>query len=196
MIWIVAFAARVVVSADVSFPRGCSDIGSDDVQPREAMRGVPRRSFGACQSRSPAAHIEGVSTAGGRIVWPRCRLAFVEQGCRAPHRPDPPRAIDSADEHLVEIPLISRSPAAAARAFGETLAEFLAPTADGLIGDNNASLGQQEFNVSRAEAEDVVQPDGMRDDLGRKAMAVARVGRRLHAASRAGLQAACHTRLP
>jgi hypothetical protein len=100
------------------------------------------------------------------------------------------------DENLVQVPFISRSRTAAAQAFGEALAEFLAPAPDGLMGDNNAPLGQEQFNVSQAEAEHVVQPDSVRDDLGGEAMAVAWVGWRLHAASLAGLQAACQTQLP
>jgi hypothetical protein len=95
------------------------------------------------------------------------------------------------DEHLVEVPLISRSWTTATQAFGKVLAEFLAPAPDGLIGDNNAPLGQEELNVSQAEAEHVVQPDRMTDDLGAKAKAVVRVGRRYHAASLAGLKSGC-----
>jgi hypothetical protein len=41
----------------------------------------------------------------------------------------------------------------------------------------------------------VIQPDSVTDDLGRKAMAVARVGRGLHAASLAGLRPNCQIRL-
>jgi hypothetical protein len=48
-----------------------------------------------------------------------------------------------SDEHLVQIPLISRSWTTEAQAFGKALAELLAPTSDGLIGDNNAPLGQE-----------------------------------------------------
>jgi hypothetical protein len=47
------------------------------------------------------------------------------------------------DEHLVEVPLISRSRTTAAQAFGKVLAEFLAPASDGLVGDNNAPFGQE-----------------------------------------------------
>ena len=42
---------------DVSFPRDCSNIGFVGVQPWEAIRVVPRRSFAACRSRLLAAHI-------------------------------------------------------------------------------------------------------------------------------------------
>jgi hypothetical protein len=44
------------------------------------------------------------------------------------------------DEHLVEVPLVPWSWAAAANATGKALAEFSAPSPHGLIGNFNASL--------------------------------------------------------
>ena len=46
---------------------------------------------------------------------------------------------------------------------------------------NDAPLSQKQFNVAEAEAERVVQPDSLADDLGREAVAVVRVGWWLHA---------------
>ena len=86
------------------------------------------------------------------------------------------------DEHLVQVPFVSGSRPSAAQAVGKALAEFLAPAPDGLIGDDNAPLGQEQLDITQAEAEHVVQPDSMADDLGREAMAVVRVGWWLHAA--------------
>jgi hypothetical protein len=57
------------------------------------------------------------------------------------------------------------------------LAEFLEPAPNGLIGEDDATLGQQELHIPQAQAEHMIQPDSMADDLGGKAMAVARVGR-------------------
>jgi hypothetical protein len=48
---------------------------------------------------------------------------------------------------------------------------------------SDAPLSQKEFNVSQAEAEHMIQPDGMADDRGGKAVAVVRAGWRVHAAS-------------
>jgi hypothetical protein len=73
--------------------------------------------------------------------------------------------------------------------------KLLAPTPHRLIGDNDATLGQQELNISIAEAAHVVQPDRMADDLGGKAVAIVRVGRGLHPVSLAGLQLDCQSRL-
>jgi hypothetical protein len=83
----------------------------------------------------------------------------------------------------------------AAKAFGKTLAELLAPASNRLIRDDNATLRQQKLNISQTEAENVIQPDSMADDLGGKAMAVARVGRGLQAANLAGLKPDWQTQL-
>jgi hypothetical protein len=82
------------------------------------------------------------------------------------------------------------------RTAGKGLAAFLAPAAYGLIGHDNATFAQKQFNVPWAEAEHMAQPDGMTDDLGGEAMTVTRVGWWLHAASLVGLQADGQTRLP
>jgi hypothetical protein len=76
------------------------------------------------------------------------------------------------------------------------LAELLAPAPHSLIGDDDAPLGQKKLNVPQAKAEHVIQPDGMADDLGGKAVAVVRVGRRLYTASLARLGPTCQMRLP
>ena len=89
---------------------------------------------------------------------------------------------------LVEVPFVAWPGPAAAQRSAEGLAEFLAPAPDRLIGNDNASLGQKQLDIPQAEAEHVVQPDGVADDLGGKAMAVMRVGRWFHAASLAGVR--------
>jgi len=81
-----------------------------------------------------------------------------------------------ANEHLVHIPLIPRLWPAAAQAVGETLTEFLAPAPHCLVGHDHTTFGQNQLNVPETQAEHVVQPDGMADDLGREAVAVMRVG--------------------
>ena len=91
------------------------------------------------------------------------------------------------DEHLIQMPLVTGSRTTTAQAFGKTLAKFLAPAPNGLMGDDDATLRQQELNISKAEAEDMIQPDSVSDDLGRKAVSVVRIGRGFHAASLSGL---------
>jgi hypothetical protein len=103
-------------------------------------------------------------------------------------------ALDS-DEHLVEMPFVPGPRTAASQTAGEGLAKFLVPTPNGLIGDDNTTSGQKQFNIPKAEAEHMVQPDGVADYLGGKAMMVTRIGRWLHAPSLVFLQADCQTPL-
>jgi hypothetical protein len=88
-----------------------------------------------------------------------------------------------ADEDFVHMPLVTRSWPAAAWAVGETGGELLAPTAHSLIGDDDTALRQDQLNITQAEAEYVIQPNSVADDLGGKPMAVVRVGWQVHAAS-------------
>ena len=52
------------------------------------------------------------------------------------------------DEHLIKVPLVTGPRTAAAQSAREGLAELLAPAPDGLVGDDDAPLGQQELNIS------------------------------------------------
>jgi hypothetical protein len=99
------------------------------------------------------------------------------------------------DEHLIEVPLVSWPRPAAAQAIGEIRAEFLAPPSHRLVGDDNASFSQDQLHIAQAEAEYVVQPHGMADDLGRKSMTIVGVRWRLHAASFTRLHADRQSRL-
>jgi hypothetical protein len=100
------------------------------------------------------------------------------------------------DEHLIEVPLVSWPRPAAPQAIGEIRAEFLAPPSHRLVGDDNASFSQDQFNISQAEAEHMVQPHDMADDLRREPMTIVRVGWWLHAASFTRLHADRQSRLP
>ena len=105
------------------------------------------------------------------------------------YAPDP-------DEHLVQVPLVTRSRPAATHAVGKALAKFLAPASNGLIGDDDTSFCRQKLNISQAEAENVKQSDSMADDFGGKAMAVVWVRRGLHAAGLVRPKPDGQTRLP
>ena len=59
-----------------------------------------------------------------------------------------------------------------------------------------SDIGQEQLNISQAEAEHMVQPNSMTDDLGGKAMAVVRVGLWLHAATVAHGRSACQRGFP
>jgi hypothetical protein len=75
-----------------------------------------------------------------------------------------------ADEHLIQVPGIAglrSSPAQPPREIGT---EVQAPMSDALVCHDDASFGQDQLDVAQAEAEYVIPPDGIADDLGRKPM--------------------------
>src|SRR5882724_3063907 len=88
------------------------------------------------------------------------------------HRP--PEVVQhtvDANENFIQVPGVARSrpPAMQApRVFGTKL---VAPVADALPRHQDATLGQDEFDVPEAEAEQMIQPYGVADDLSLKAMA-------------------------
>jgi hypothetical protein len=104
----------------------------------------------------------------------------------------PPQVVPFAadgQKHLIQVPLVARPGPAASELMGIRLSEFPAPLPDRLVGDDDSAGEQQLFNVSVAEAEAVVQPDAMADDLGRNPMVCVQVGwcRDVHGRSQNGL---------
>ena len=68
-------------------------------------------------------------------------------------------------EELIQVPRITQatlSPLEPASIFGTTLP---APLADSLVGDQDSPLGQKIFDITEAQAETVIEPDGVADDL-------------------------------
>ena len=49
-------------------------------------------------------------------------------------------------------------------------AELLTPLSDGLVGDYDPALCQKVFNISEAQAESMIEPDGMADDIRSKSV--------------------------
>src|SRR5271165_2231146 len=49
-----------------------------------------------------------------------------------------------------------------------------------LIGDSHTALGQDQLDITKTQAEHVVEPDRMADEIGREAVAIVRIWRRLH----------------
>ena len=77
------------------------------------------------------------------------------------------RAVDP-EEDLIQMPDVARLRPASAEPLGELRAELSAPAADALVRHRYAPLRQDELDVAQAQAEHVVQPDGVADDLGGK----------------------------
>jgi hypothetical protein len=86
-----------------------------------------------------------------------------------------------ADKHLIEEPFVARPWAAAPQCVGEHPAEPQAPVTDAFVADDDAAGGQDQFDVTQAEVEAVIQSDGVLDDLGGKSKATMEIGRSHHA---------------
>ena len=50
--------------------------------------------------------------------------------------------------------------------------EFPTPSADGFVGDNNAAFGEEIFDITEAQAETVIESDGVTDNFRRKTVSV------------------------
>jgi enamine deaminase RidA (YjgF/YER057c/UK114 family) len=85
-----------------------------------------------------------------------------------------------AIEHLIEVPGVPRPRSTAALPFGKVGAKLSAPVSDAFVANHYTALGQDQFNLTQAEAETVIQPDCMLDDVGRKAKAAVGTGRGRH----------------
>jgi hypothetical protein len=86
-----------------------------------------------------------------------------------------PLAIDR-EEHLVQVPCVTRSWAPATQLICILLPKFPAPLSDGFIRHTDPPCKQELFHVAVAQAEAVVEPDAMADDLGRETMVCVWVG--------------------
>jgi hypothetical protein len=72
----------------------------------------------------------------------------------------------------VHVPLVAVWWSAAAQAISETSSEFITLTPHRLVGDENTTFRQDELDISETEAEHVVEPHGVTDDLTKRLRAV------------------------
>jgi hypothetical protein len=72
---------------------------------------------------------------------------------------------------LVEVPFIASPRQPATDLVGEGLAELETPLPYSLMADRDATGGEDLIDVAQAEWKAKIEPDGMVDDLGRKAIA-------------------------
>src|SRR3984893_16487601 len=88
----------------------------------------------------------------------------------------------ATDENLVHVPLVARLWPAPLQRIGENPAEAQTPLADALVADHDPTRRQDQLNITQAQTEAVIEPDGMLDDLAREAEASIQVRRHRHAA--------------
>ena len=94
-------------------------------------------------------------------------LPFTIYGTPQIHSP----AIDR-DEYLIEMPACVCGWMRSSELSSIGKAKFYRPAADGFIGNIDATLGQQILDIPKAQRKSEIQPDGILDDLGWKAVAV------------------------
>ena len=78
-------------------------------------------------------------------------------------------AVDS-NEDLVQVPHIAEATLTPLQLSGIVGTEFLTPQPNRLIRDDDSSFGQKILDISEAQAEAMVKPHGIADDLGRDTM--------------------------
>src|SRR5262249_16880532 len=85
----------------------------------------------------------------------------------------PPQIVTFAldgQKHFIEMPFVTRPRTATAQLIGILLAKFATPLADRLIGHDDSAFKQELFDITKAQTESEVEPDGVADDLHRKAV--------------------------
>ena len=79
---------------------------------------------------------------------------------------------EDGDEGFVDTPGFAERAFSALEPSAETGAELQTPAANRLIRYLNTPLGKEIFDISEAQVESMIQPDGVADDFGRKLVAV------------------------
>jgi len=86
------------------------------------------------------------------------------------------------DEDFVEMPRVAQTALPPLDSPGVFRAELGAPLTDGFIRDRYAALSKEIFNISKAHAEAVVEPDAVADDFRRKSISPVAGGVAVHRA--------------
>ena len=73
------------------------------------------------------------------------------------------------DEEFIQVPGVAQT---TLQGSSVSRAEFATPLPNRLVGDNDTALSQQILDVAEAEGEPVIQPHGVADNQGWKAVAV------------------------
>ena len=71
---------------------------------------------------------------------------------------------------FIDIECVTKATMLSLQSPGINGSEFYTPEADSFSTDDNATLGEQVFDISVAEIETVVEPDGIANDSWRESM--------------------------
>ena len=106
-------------------------------------------------------------------------LAFAVHGS-----PDVHLSAVDGDKHFVEMPAQVRAMPSPRQLAGNDGAELQSPTADRLVGHVDTALGEHVLDVTVAQSEAEIEPEGLLDDDARKAVGmVGELGHRVYQAS-------------
>ncbi len=76
------------------------------------------------------------------------------------------------DENFVEEPRVAKCSLSSLHRSGVRRPEFPAPLPDALIGDDYPTLSEQILDITKAQAESMIEPNGLDDDHRREAVAL------------------------
>jgi len=99
------------------------------------------------------------------------------------------------NEDFVPVPFVTEPGSAPTKIVREARAKLQTLPTDTLIRNKDAALRQEQLDISKAQAEYVVEPGCLADQLGRKTMAIMWVWRLLHSSILAQDRAALQTNL-
>ena len=74
------------------------------------------------------------------------------------------------DEYFINVEGIAVAPVLSLQAAGINGSELDTPEANRFSADRDAALSEQIFNISVAEIESIVEPDGVGNDIGRESV--------------------------
>ena len=75
------------------------------------------------------------------------------------------------DEHFVHVPDVAEPALSPPQSTSIRWPKLAAPESNGFVGNGDATLHEKVPGIAKAQSEAMVQPDGMADDLGWKAVA-------------------------
>ena len=76
------------------------------------------------------------------------------------------------DEHFVHVPDVAESTLSSPQSAGIRWSKLPAPGSNGFVGYGDAPLSEKVLDIAKTRSEPMVQPDGVADDLGWKAVAL------------------------
>ena len=82
-----------------------------------------------------------------------------------------PLTVDRQEE-FVQVPSVAQATFSALELSGVLRTKLPRPLSDGLVGHDDAPLGEEIFDIPEAQTESIVEPDRMADDLGREPVSV------------------------